>query len=126
MKDMAGIDHSDKSRRARPQYLTEGTRSVRRINAVVFSENVGEDRYPADVLHLAELVPLVRQRLNVPAEFSDDSILSSLKRIASRTSDRERWSAAFDCNLTRFLSSLGRDLGQALQDLITLIPPPRM
>lgn len=123
---MAGINHGDKSRRSRPNHLPLGTRSVRRINAVVFSENVGQDHYPADVLHLAELVPLVRQRLNVPADFSDDAILSSLKRIASRTSDRERWSAAFDCNLARFLSSLGRDLGQALQDLITMIPPPRM
>ncbi|MBU2582547.1 MAG: hypothetical protein KJ622_12590 [Alphaproteobacteria bacterium] len=123
---MAGTDHTDKTHRLSPHYLPDGTRSVRRINSVVFSENVGEDRYPADVLHLAELVPLVRQRLEVPADFSDDAILSSLKRVASRTSDRERWSAAFDCNLARCLSSHGRDLGQALQDLITLIPPPRM
>lgn len=125
---MAGMDHGDKTRRVRPQYLqaTNPDGTPRRNNPVIFSETVGKDRYPADIMHLAELVPVVRQRLDIPADFSDDTILSSLKRIASRTSDRERWRAAFDSNLARYLSSCGRDLANSLQELITLIPPPRM
>lgn len=122
---MAGTDHGDKTRRVRPQHLVaDGT--ARRVNPVVFTETVGEDRYPADIMHLAELVPVVRLRLNVPADFTDDAILSSLKRVASKTSDRERWRSAFDSNLARYLSIRGRDLGHALQELIAMIPPPRM
>lgn len=120
---MAGIDHGDKLRRVRPQHLLAGTPVAK---TVVWSETVGKDRYPADVLHLAELVPIVRQRIDVPLDFTDDAILSSLKRIASRTSDRERWRSAFDSKLARYLSTLGRDLGRALQEIIALIPPPRM
>ncbi|MBU1213039.1 MAG: hypothetical protein KJ587_17480 [Alphaproteobacteria bacterium] len=122
---MSGIDQGDKTRRVRPQHLPPDV-AARRAGPVVFTETVGEDRYPADIMHLAELVPVVRERLNVPADFADDAILSSLKRVASKTSDRERWRSAFDCSLARYLSVRGRDLGHALQDLIALIPPPRM
>ena len=126
---MRGFDPKGKTRRVRPQYMpadVETTRPLRRTRLVCSPSPVETAREPADVLHLAEAVPIVRQQLNVPAEFTDDAILSSLKMIAMRSSDRERWRAAFDSNLARYLSIRGRDLGVALQRLVALIPPPRM
>ena len=126
---MSGFDPKGKTRRVRPQYMpadVETTRPLRRTRLVCSPSPVEVVLRPADVLHLAEAVPIVRQQLRVPAEFTDDAILSSLKMIAARTSDRERWRAAFDSNLARYLSVRGRDLGGALQRLIALIPPPRM
>ncbi|MCH9806383.1 MAG: hypothetical protein K0U74_01500 [Alphaproteobacteria bacterium] len=122
---MSGIDPKAKTTRVRPQYLpSEAT--TQRLNRSV---RPAPTRTPvtaiADVLHLAEAVPIVRGRLNVPAEFTDDAILSSLKQIAVKTTDRDRWRAAFDCNLARYLSIRGRDLSDALQELVALMPSPR-
>ena len=108
----------------------ETTQPLRRTRLVCSQRTTGlpatEARPLADILHLAEAVPIVRQQLDVPIEFTDDAIFSSLKTIAARSSDRERWRAAFDSNLARYLSIRGRDLGKALQQLIALIPPPRV
>lgn len=126
---MSGIDEDAKTTRVRPQYLpeelpaAETTRPIRSRRAG--SQGSGTGYRLMDLLHLAEAVPVVRQRLDVPVEFTDDSILASLKAIAVRTSDRDRWQAAFESNLARYLSVRGRDLGKALQDLIALVPPPR-
>lgn len=79
----------------------------------------------AGVLHLAELVPVVRQRLKIEGDFPDDMILASLRAIAAKTSDRDRWRAAFNSRLALWLSTKGRELGGALQLLIALLPPPR-
>ncbi len=126
---MSGFDPKGKTRRVRPQYMpadVETTQPLRRTRLVCSPAPSEAVCRLADVLHLAEAVPIVRQQLGVPAEFTDDAILSSLKMIAMRTSDRERWRAAFDSNLARYLSVRGRDLGQVLQRLVALIPPPRM
>ena len=124
---MSEFDPEEKTRRVRPQYMPEDvvTRRLNRVKTVRPMRSVAEvHRFP-DVLQLAELVPLVRLKLDVSDEFSDDSILSSLKMIAARTSDRDRWRAAFDSNLARYLSCRGRDMGRALRDLIGLLPSPR-
>lgn len=121
------MDPKDKTRRVRPQYVPREELTTEPLHrSWRGAPHAAEIRSLADVLHLAELVPIVRERLDVPADFTDDSILSSLKSIATRTSDRERWRAAFDSNLARYLSIRGRDLGGALQELVALIPPPRM
>ena len=78
-----------------------------------------------DVLHLAELVPVLRSKLAIGADFSDDAILSSLKIIASRSSHRERWHAAFLSNLAIWFSSQGRELSHALKTVLGALPPPR-
>jgi len=80
----------------------------------------------ADILHLAELVPVVRRRLTIGPDFSDDAILASLKRVVAKTTDRDRWGAAFDSNLALWLSAQGRELGSALTTLVALMPPPRL
>lgn len=78
-----------------------------------------------DILHLAELVPVVRQRLDVDGSFPDDAVLASLKAIAAQTSQRERWRAAFNSNLGYWLALKGCDLNTALNTLVFLLPPPR-
>ena len=126
---MSGIDNDGKTQRVRPQYLP------RNLEPQTQASPVGRLGKPpktaqvyrlADILHLAEAVPVVRERLQVPVEFSDDAILASLKSIALKSSDRDRWQAAFESNLARYLSVRGRDLGKALQELIALVPPPRL
>jgi hypothetical protein len=124
---MSGTKPQEKVASVRPQYMPQDDAPTQPLHrSWRGAPHAAEIRSLADVLHLAELVPVVRQRLDIPDEFSDDSILSSLRRIANRSSDRERWRAAFDSNLARYLASCGRDLGLVLQELITLIPPPRM
>jgi len=78
----------------------------------------------ADVLHLAELVGVVRERLNVDSAFPDAAILASLQAIASRSDPRGRWRAAFDSNLGHWLALKGSDLNTALNTLVALMPRP--
>ncbi|MEO1206614.1 MAG: hypothetical protein AAFV45_09800 [Pseudomonadota bacterium] len=77
------------------------------------------------LLHLAEVVPVVRQRLGIANDFPDELILASLKVIAEETTDRDRWRVAFSCKLALWLSSQGRELGRALTTVLSLLPPPR-
>lgn len=77
------------------------------------------------ILHLAELVPVVRQRLGISDAFGDDLILASLRAISAHTTDRDRWRAAFESRLGLWLSTQGRELGRALSTLVSLLPPPR-
>ena len=76
-----------------------------------------------DILHLAELVPVVRQRLGLGG-VSDDIILTCLKAIAARSEPRERWRVAFSSRLGEMLSRQGRDLNTALNTLLALLPRP--
>lgn len=78
-----------------------------------------------DILHLAELVPIVRERLAVDCAFPDDAILSSLRTISARSSARDRWTAAFESNLGHWLALKGKDLNAALNGLLVLLPSPR-
>ena len=79
---------------------------------------------PLDILHLAELVPVVRARFGLGDDFTDDAILSSLRVIAATSDQRQRWLAAFNSNLGRSLATDGRDLNTALSALIALVPRP--
>lgn len=77
-----------------------------------------------NILHLAELVPVVRDRFDLDPAFADDAILASLRSIAAHGQPRERWRAAFDSNLGQVLSREGRDLNSALNTLLALLPRP--
>lgn len=79
-----------------------------------------------DILHLAELVPILRQRLEIDAALSDDAILASLKVIAACSLPRDRWRAAFGSNLGHWLALQGRDLNTALNTVVALLPRPRL
>jgi hypothetical protein len=78
----------------------------------------------ADILHLAELVPVVRGQFAVGPEFSDDAILASLRAITRWSDQRGRWRAAFNSNLGYALAIGGRDLNTALNTLLALLPRP--
>jgi len=77
-----------------------------------------------DILHLAELVPVVRQRFELAETFADDAIFASLRMIASQSEMRERWRVAYSSNLAIALSRQGRDLNTALNTLLALLPRP--
>ena len=78
-----------------------------------------------DILHLAELVPLVRAKFAVERNFSDDAILASLQSITAVTSDRERSEAAFQSNLGRYLDCSDQHRDAGLPALIAMLPRPR-
>ena len=102
---------------------------ARRGKAARQPDTVTPTRQPMsadDILHLAELVPVLRQRLELDSAFPDDAILASLRSIAAETAPRERWRAAFDSNLGAWLALKGRDLNTTLNTLIALLPKPRM
>lgn len=78
-----------------------------------------------DILHLAELVPIVRERLSIDPMFPDDGILAGLRAISSKSHPRARWKAAFGSNLGHWLALRSNDLHASLNTLISLLPPPR-
>ena len=84
-----------------------------------------EQHSEMDILHLAELVPIVRERLSIDENFPDDSILASLKSITAKSAARDRWQTAFSSNLGSWLTLKGEDAENALNTLVTLLPPPR-
>ncbi len=88
-------------------------------------EEPDHDGVGPDVLHLAELVPVLRSKLAIGLDFPDDAILASLKIIAARSTHRERWHAAFLSNLALWFSSQGRELSHALTTVLEALPPPR-
>ncbi len=112
----------------------EGLNSSPAADAQSIEKQLGEPsndtHAPADVLHLAELVPIVRERLRVGPDFPDDAILASLKAIAQRTAPRDRWSTAFQSNLGLWLSASCREhehnLAEDLTTLLNLMPKPRL
>ena len=81
-------------------------------------------RIAPDILHLAELVPIVRERFALPDGFADDAILASLRVIAGHSQPRDRWRAAFASNLGAALAHAGCDLNTALNTLLALLPRP--
>ena len=79
-----------------------------------------------DILYLAELLPIVRQRLDIDDTLPDGTLLASLATIAACSSPRERWRAAFGSMLGHWLALKGRDLNTTLNTLIALLPKPHM
>jgi hypothetical protein len=79
-----------------------------------------------DALHLAALVPVVRERLGLDSSFPDDAVLASLRMIAAPASPWERWQAAFHSNLGHWLGLKADDLNAALNVLVEMLPagPP--
>jgi hypothetical protein len=75
-----------------------------------------------DLLDLAFLVPIVRQRLEISSALPDEAILASLVAIAACTSPRERWFAALGSTLGHWLGLKTRDPNVALNQLIALLP----
>lgn len=77
------------------------------------------------VLHLAELVPIVRNRLAIDSALPDDAILAALTTITAKSHTRARWKAAFSSNLGHWLALKGEDLNASLTTLMSLLPLPR-
>jgi hypothetical protein len=70
----------------------------------------------------ADLIELVRERLDIEAMVSDVSIAASLAQVASRADTRSRWLAAFGSPLGKHLAQRGGDLNAALNTLLALAP----
>ncbi len=77
------------------------------------------------ILHLAELVPVVRSKLKIDDCFPDDAILAGLQAAAAPSDPRARWQAIFASNLGHWLALKTDDLHAALNTLLMLLPPPR-
>jgi hypothetical protein len=79
-----------------------------------------------EMLRLAALVPIVRDRLGMDSSFPDDAVLASLRMIAAPASPWERWQAAFHSNLGHWLGLKADDLNAALNVLVETLPasPP--
>lgn len=88
-------------------------------------QNLDAEGPTLDILHLAELVPVVRERFGIDGNFPDDAILASLKTIAAASSDRERSEMAFASNLGRYLDCSHQSEQSSLAALIALLPQPR-
>ena len=89
------------------------------------SHQLDSDEAGLDILHLAELVPVVREKFGIEQNFSDDAILASLQTITAAGSDRARSEAAFTSNLGRYLDCSGQSREAGLTALITMLPGPR-
>lgn len=89
------------------------------------SQQLAAEEPALDILHLAELVPMVRTRFGIEQSFPDDAILASLKSIAAASSDRERSTAAFASNLGRYLDCGSQSQTASLSTLIAMLPPAR-
>ncbi len=85
--------------------------------------NLGD---PSNVMHLAELVPFLRQRLGLDHSLSDYELLESLKAIAMPSARQDRWRVAFGSVIGRALSERGTDLNTALNIILTALPSPRL
>ena len=78
------------------------------------------------LLHLGELVPQLRQSLNIDvASLTDHDILESLKAITARADTRARWLGAFNSPLGRWLAVRGSDLNTELNLVLSVLPPAR-
>jgi hypothetical protein len=75
-----------------------------------------------DASSLADLVPLVRERLGLDSAFPDEAVLASLQMIAHPASPHERWQAAFQSSLGHWLGLKAADLNAALAVLVGLLP----
>jgi hypothetical protein len=95
------------------------------INELAADQRVAP-RHGIDTLHLAALVPVVRERLGLDSSFPDDAVLASLRMIAAPASPWERWQAAFHSNLGHWLGLKADDLNAALNVLVETLPasPP--
>jgi len=81
---------------------------------------------PSKFIHLAELVPFLRQRLGLDHSLTDYELLESLKAIAMPSARQDRWRVAFGSVIGRALSERGTDLNTALNIILTALPSPRL
>lgn len=78
-----------------------------------------------DRARLAALVPEIRSRLCIAADVKDDVLLRGLAEIAALRSGTDRWRAAFNSEIGRWLAARGTDLNTALNIILGIVPLPR-
>lgn len=78
-----------------------------------------------DVARLAALIPELRVRLRIAADVTDDVLLRGLSEIAALKTGADRWRAAFNSDIGRWLASRGSDLNTALNIILGIVPVPR-
>ena len=78
-----------------------------------------------DILHLAELVPVVKQRLGIDETLSDDAILGGPKLIGAVTFDLDRADVASTSNLKYYLGNKVQQPSADLEALFAMLPQSR-
>ncbi len=74
-------------------------------------------------LRWSELALVVRNRLQLPRGIGDDTIIDSLKEIASVNDPDDRWAVAFGSTLGLYLSLGVEGFEDALEELLLILPP---
>lgn len=78
-----------------------------------------------DMARLAALIPELRARLRIASDVTDDMLLRGLTEIAALRTGAERWRAAFNSEIGRWLAARGSDLNTALNIILGIVPLPR-
>lgn len=78
-----------------------------------------------DKAKLADLIPVVRARLEIASGLTDEALLRGMADIAARKSNSDRWRAAFNSEVGRWLAARGTDLNTALNIILGIVPQPR-
>ncbi len=77
-----------------------------------------------DKARLAALVPVIRTRLRIASDVTDDVLLRGLAEIAALRTGTDRWRAAFNSEVGRWLAARGTDLNTALNIILGIVPLP--
>ena len=67
------------------------------------------------------LVPAIRLKFSIPADFEDEAIAADLHAISAKADSREKWRTAFNSELGRILAASGRDLNTTLNSVLSLL-----
>lgn len=78
-----------------------------------------------DVVRLAALIPELRVRLRIATDVTDEMLLRGLSEVAALKSGADRWRAAFNSEIGRWLAARGSDLNTALNIILGSVPVPR-
>lgn len=78
-----------------------------------------------DKARLADLIPELRARLEIASGLTDEALLRGLAEIAALKSNSDRWRAAFNSEVGRWLAARGTDLNTALNIILGIVPLPR-
>lgn len=78
-----------------------------------------------DTARLALLIPELRARLRIAGEVTDEVLLRGLTEIAALKTGADRWRAAFNSEIGRWLAGRGTDLNTALNIILGIVAVPK-
>ncbi|MGF1648823.1 MAG: hypothetical protein ACFCUN_00050 [Hyphomicrobiaceae bacterium] len=69
---------------------------------------------------LSSVITALRSRLDLPNGLDDDAIAHSIEEVMAASSERDRWSAAFNSTLGLYLSLRSEHFDEALRQFIAI------